>query len=132
MGILRRDGHRWAYQESNSGGMTNDEMRGADGPPDNAQKVRPDTRKRRDEKQKRKEKNSESKRKKGHPSCARSGLDALTSFASLRKKIGWWGSSLVFLFLFLLFVSSGSSFLPVCQLFLVFVGPFFLFFFCPK
>ncbi|KAK1659453.1 hypothetical protein BDP55DRAFT_356527 [Colletotrichum godetiae] len=141
--------------------MTNDEMRGADGPPDNAQKVRPDTRKRRDEKQKRTEKNSESKKKKCHPSCvcvsvcgmlvgvgggvgctyvrvyvscfpccrshvylwycSRSGLDALTSFASLRKKIGWWGSYLVFLFLFLLFVSSGSSFLPVCQLFLVFV-----------
>lgn len=64
--------------------------------------------------------------------CSRSGLDALTSFASLRKKIGWWGSSLVFLFLFLLLVSSGSSSLPVRQLFLVFLGPFFFVLLLPE
>ncbi|KAI3557597.1 hypothetical protein CABS03_14676 [Colletotrichum abscissum] len=71
-------------------------MRGADGPPDNAQEVRPDTRKRRDEKQKRKKDFGEKKNHVYLWYCSRSGLDALTSFASLRKKKLGGGVHLLF------------------------------------
>ncbi|OHE93190.1 hypothetical protein CORC01_11507 [Colletotrichum orchidophilum] len=93
--------------------MTNDEMRGG-WPTRHVQKVRPDTRKRRDENQNPEKKKPRSQNHVYLRYCSRSGLDALTSFASLRKKkIGWWGFICWFLFLFLLLVSSGSSFLPI-------------------
>ncbi|KAI3550795.1 hypothetical protein CTAM01_04218 [Colletotrichum tamarilloi] len=108
-------------------------MRGADGPPDNAQEVRPDTRKRRDEKQKRKKILREKKKKKEKGYCSRSGLDALTSFASLRKKKLGGGVHLLFSCSCFFY-----SFLRVLlfSLFLIldfgFLGFFFWLFFCPK